>query len=102
MADLEKMLCPVSFYKVIFFLFWHFKLEIIKLYGNAQTKAKYLKKTSQILIDEYDSDIPSTIGALIKLPGVGPKMAHICMYTAWKTVSGIGKAFKIYRIMCWY
>lgn len=28
---------------------------------------------------------------LCKLPGVGPKMAHICMKVAWNRVTGIGK-----------
>lgn len=46
---------------------------------------------SQILIDKYDSDIPKTIDELIKLPGVGPKMAHLCMKISWNIVTGIGK-----------
>lgn len=69
-AVLEKRLCPVSFYK---------------------TKAKNIQRAAQILIDQYDSDIPPNVEELIKLPGVGPKMAHICMHTAWNIVSGIGK-----------
>lgn len=69
-AVLEKLLCPVSFYK---------------------TKAKNIKRAAQILIDQYESDIPPDVEQLIKLPGVGPKMAHICMHSAWGVVSGIGK-----------
>lgn len=51
---------------------------------------KYIKKTTEILHKEYDGDIPNTIDGLLKLPGVGPKMAHICMNTAWGIVTGIG------------
>lgn len=39
---------------------------------------------------EYDGDIPDTVEKLCKLPGVGPKMAHICMKTSWGLVTGIG------------
>lgn len=55
-TELENLLIPVGFYR---------------------NKAKFIKNTSQILIDQYNSDIPGTVEGLIKLPGVGPKMAHI-------------------------
>lgn len=77
--DLEKLIYPVSFYK---------------------NKTKYIQKTAHILIDEYDSDIPNTLEKMMKLPGVGPKMAHLCMKTAWNITSGIGNwiFFLILRI----
>ncbi|XP_043070623.1 endonuclease III-like protein 1 [Drosophila grimshawi] len=74
---LENLLHPVSFYK---------------------NKAKYLKKTSQILVDKYNEDIPDNIPELLKLPGVGPKMAHICMATAWNQITGIGVDTHVHRI----
>ena len=58
-----------------------------------QTKVKHLKKTAEILKRDYDCDIPDTVEGLCKLPGVGPKMAHICMNVAWKKQSGIGKSY---------
>lgn len=73
-VELEKLLYPVSFYK---------------------TKAKNIQKSSQMLIDQYDSDIPPTLDEMLKLPGVGPKMAHLCMKTAWNVLSGIGIVFVI-------
>lgn len=36
----------------------------------------YIKKTSQILKEKYDGDIPGSLDELLKLPGVGPKMAY--------------------------
>lgn len=51
----------------------------------------YIKKTTQILHDEYDGDIPDSVEKLCKLPGVGPKMAHLCMKTAWGVLTGIGE-----------
>lgn len=32
------------------------------------------------------------------LPGVGPKMAHICMNVAWDKLSGIGVDTHVHRI----
>jgi Predicted EndoIII-related endonuclease len=55
-----------------------------------QSKVNYIKKTTQILQDEYNGDIPDTVEKLCKLPGVGPKMAHLCMKTAWGVLTGIG------------
>ncbi|KAJ6621568.1 Endonuclease III-like protein 1 [Pseudolycoriella hygida] len=74
---LEKLINPVSFYK---------------------NKTKHIQKASQILIDQYDSDIPNTLEGLMKLPGVGPKMAHICMNSAWNIVTGIGVDVHVHRI----
>lgn len=75
--DLEEVLKPVGFYK---------------------TKAKHIQKTCEILIKDYDSDIPDSVEGLMKLPGVGSKMAHICMRSAWNIVSGIGVDTHVHRI----
>lgn len=63
-----------------------------------QNKVKYIKKTTEILQNEYDGDIPKTVKMLCKLSGVGPKMAHICMNTAWGEVTGIGEK-KVHPLM---
>ena len=62
-----------------------------------QTKVQYIKRTSVILRDKYSGDIPNTVELLCELPGVGPKMAHLCMMCAWGIVTGIGKFS-----LCWY
>lgn len=72
--------------------------ELIKPVGFWKTKAKYIKKTTQILKDQYNSDIPDTAEKMCKLIGVGPKMAHICMKVAWNKVSGIGVDTHVHRI----
>lgn len=62
---------------------------------------KFIKKTSQIVKDDYNGDIPETVEKLCKLPGVGPKMAHLCMNVGWGTVTGIGEALlgnKVYSL----
>ncbi|XP_050326039.1 endonuclease III-like protein 1 [Bactrocera neohumeralis] len=77
-GKLEELLKPVSFYK---------------------NKAKYLQLASRMLVEKYDSDIPGTSKELQTLPGVGPKMAHICMATAWNQVTGIGVDVHVHRIV---
>ncbi|XP_065095658.1 endonuclease III-like protein 1 [Ochlerotatus camptorhynchus] len=79
-AVLEKLIYPVSFYK---------------------NKAKFIRQASQILITDYGGDIPETIEGLLKLPGVGKKMAHLCMRSAWNVVTGIGVDTHVHRICNW-
>ncbi|CDQ93587.1 unnamed protein product [Oncorhynchus mykiss] len=55
-----------------------------------QTKVKYLKQTSVMLQRKFRGDIPNTVEGLVRLPGVGPKMAHLAMDITWHQVSGIG------------
>ncbi|MFH4978837.1 hypothetical protein AB6A40_005546 [Gnathostoma spinigerum] len=66
--------------------------------GFYKRKAIYLRKTAAILRDEYDGDIPDSVDALCKLPGVGPKMAHLTMQVAWDRIEGIGVDTHVHRI----
>lgn len=72
--------------------------EVIKPVAFYKTKAKYLQRTAKILIEEYDSDIPETLDGLLSLPGVGGKMAHLCMRSAWDISTGIGVDTHVHRI----
>ncbi|ERJ12788.1 Endonuclease III protein [Haloplasma contractile SSD-17B] len=51
----------------------------LKRIGLYKTKAKNVKKMSQILIDEYDGKVPDTREELEKLPGVGRKTANVVL-----------------------
>lgn len=46
----------------------------------------------------FNGDIPATVEGLISLPGVGPKMAHLCVQTAWGKCEGIGVDVHVHRI----
>ncbi|XP_012258858.2 endonuclease III-like protein 1 [Athalia rosae] len=72
--------------------------QLIHPVGFWKKKVVYIKKTVEILLREYGGDIPKTIEDLCKLPGVGPKMGHICMQVAWGEVSGIGVDTHVHRI----
>lgn len=61
-------------------------------------KTKYIKAAAEILRDKWNSDIPDTIEGLVSLPGVGPKMAYLCMSSAWGRDEGIGVDVHVHRI----
>ena len=90
--DIDEMICKVGFHN---------------------RKSMYIKETAEILRDSYSADIPDTVEGLLGLPGVGPKMAYLCLSAAWSKVEGIGvdvhvmtalftkdvaKAFQVHRI----
>jgi len=72
--------------------------KLIYPVGFWKNKVKFLKKTALILKEKYDCDIPNTVKDLCTLPGVGPKMAYICMNIAWKSPTGIGVDTHVHRI----
>jgi endonuclease-3 len=72
--------------------------RLIEKVGFHNNKTKYIKSTATILRDQYDGDIPSTIEGLVSLPGVGPKMAYLCMSAAWGRDEGIGVDVHVHRI----
>lgn len=53
--------------------------ERIRSCGLAPTKAKRIHKLSQILVEEYDGEVPSTLTEMKKLPGVGRKTASVVL-----------------------
>ncbi len=58
--------------------------SIIRPCGLAPTKARAIKKLSQILVDDYKGKIPRTLEELEKLPGVGHKTASVVTIHALK------------------
>ncbi|NNC47004.1 MAG: endonuclease III [Sphingomonas sp.] len=55
----------------------------IKTIGLYNTKAKNVIKAAQILVDEYDGEVPDDRAALEKLPGVGRKTANVVLNCAF-------------------
>ena len=72
--------------------------ELIGKVGFHNNKTKYIKAAALLLRDEYNSDIPNTVEGLMRLPGVGPKMAYLCMSAAWGKDVGIGVDVHVHRI----
>ena len=57
--------------------------DIIRPCGLSPQKSKAIKKLSEILVDEYDGEVPANMEALEKLPGVGHKTASVVMSQAF-------------------
>jgi len=72
--------------------------ELIWVVGFHNNKTKYIKATAEILKDQWNGDIPDSIEGLMSLPGVGPKMAYLCLSTAWGRTEGIGVDVHVHRI----
>ena len=72
--------------------------ELIWAVGFHNNKTKYIKAAAEILRDDWGGDIPDTIEGLVSLPGVGPKMAHLCLSAAWGRTEGIGVDVHVHRI----
>lgn len=72
--------------------------ELIYAVGFHNNKTRYIKATALLLRDRFNSDIPDSIEGLMSLPGVGPKMAYLCMSAAWGKTEGIGVDVHVHRI----
>lgn len=57
--------------------------KYIKTIGLYNSKAKNIIALCQILIDKYNSDIPSEFDELVKLPGIGRKTANVILNCAF-------------------
>jgi endonuclease-3 len=57
--------------------------DLIKSIGLYRTKAKNVVALSQLLIDEFDGQVPKDREALVSLPGVGRKTANVVLNIAF-------------------
>ncbi len=62
---------------------------IIKDITFSSNKANSIKRACQILVDDYDGEVPKTVMELTKLPGVGEKTAHAVLQNAYGIVEGV-------------
>ena len=66
--------------------------------GLFRQKAKFLKKSSEIIMGKYDSKIPKTMAQLISFPGVGRKTANIILGNVYGIVEGIAVDTHVTRL----
>jgi endonuclease-3 len=59
-------------------------LECIKTCGLANSKARNIKRLSEILVEKYGGNVPADMAALESLPGVGHKTTSVVMIHAFK------------------
>lgn len=53
------------------------------------TKAKNIKKMSEIIVKDYNGEVPTDLESLLKLPGVGYKTANVFLNDLYQSNQGI-------------
>jgi len=66
--------------------------------GFHQRKASFILRTTRLLKDKFNGDVPDIVEDLTSLPGVGPKMALLTLQVAWNKTVGIGVDVHVHRI----
>jgi endonuclease-3 len=74
---IERLIYPVSFYR---------------------HKARHVKATCRILVDQFNGRVPPTMDELLTLPGVGRKTANLVLILAFKSVRNICVDTHVHRI----
>lgn len=72
--------------------------SLIGKVGFHNNKTKFIKQAAEIIIEQYNGDIPPTAEEMMALPGVGPKMAFIVEHIAFDKCTGIGVDTHMHRM----
>ncbi len=72
--------------------------EDVRSTGFYRNKAKNIKKSSQILVEKYDSQVPRTMEEILELPGVARKTANIVLANAYGIIVGIAVDTHVRRL----
>ena len=75
--EIEKLIYPVSFYR---------------------NKAAHVKETARLLLRDYGGQVPTTMEALLTLPGVGRKTANLTLIVACRSRDNICVDTHVHRI----
>ena len=70
----------------------------IRSTGFYRNKAKNIKNACRLLIEKYDSRVPSTMEQLLELPGVARKTANIVLSNAYGVIVGIAVDTHVRRL----
>ncbi|MBB6612962.1 endonuclease III [Pontibacter sp. Tf4] len=57
--------------------------EYIRSISYPNNKAKHLAGLGRMLVEQFNSEVPSTVEELVKLPGVGRKTANVIVSVIW-------------------
>ncbi len=63
--------------------------ELVRTTGFFRNKARSLKGLGQALVDEHGGEVPSEMGALVRLPGTGRKTANVVLGNAFGIDEGV-------------
>jgi endonuclease-3 len=71
--------------------------DIFKV-GYYRQKTKHIQAACQMLLEEFDGTVPSTMDELLRLPGVGRKTANIILNRAFGVVEGVAVDTHVFRL----
>lgn len=63
--------------------------EAVRPTGTFRQKAKAIKSACRMLVDEFGGEVPQSIEALVRLPGVARKTANVVLATCFNIPSGV-------------
>jgi endonuclease-3 len=63
--------------------------EAIRSTGFYRNKAKALQGAARAIVAEHGGEVPDTMDALVKLPGVGRKTANVVLGEIWNRPDGV-------------
>jgi endonuclease-3 len=72
--------------------------EIIRSTGFFRNKAKSLLGAAKLITQEYGGEVPQTMEALLKVPGVARKTANVVLGSWYEIADGIVVDTHVYRV----
>ncbi|MGQ9461033.1 MAG: endonuclease III [Candidatus Bathyarchaeaceae archaeon] len=72
--------------------------EDIRPTGFYRNKARNIKKSCQILVEKFNSQVPKSMEEMLELPGVARKTANIVLSNAYGVIEGIAVDTHIRRL----
>ena len=73
--------------------------ELIYGVGFYNNKAKYIKRSADLISEQFSGNVPSDYTGLVSLPGVGPKMALIILDVAFGECLGVSIDTHLHRML---
>jgi endonuclease-3 len=72
--------------------------EDVRPTGFYRNKAKNIKRSGQMLLEKFHSQVPKTMDKIIELPGVARKTANIVLSNAYGVVEGVAVDTHVRRL----
>jgi len=70
----------------------------IRSTGFYHNKAKNIKKAASLLVEKFNSKVPSTMEELLELSGVARKTANIVIFNAYGVIAGVAVDTHVRRL----
>ena len=72
--------------------------EDVRSTGFYRNKARNIKRSGQLLVEKFNSQVPKTMDEILELPGVARKTANIVLSNAYGVIKGIAVDTHVRRL----